>query len=311
MIPGNFLEDNSFMAWIIIPSHLQIETINGVCTARCLMCPFPTWTRKPQLMGVQTFIAIMNKFLPYRNQIQYLSLFGCGEPLLDKELAVKVKIAKDMGFKGIGTATNCTELSTLKSYELLEAGMDTIICGVDGVTKATHEAVRIGTNFEKVVKNILGFIKMRPAFGKTKMIVRFIRQKANAHEWPEFKAFWTERLNPEYGDSVVAYDIVDYDGKVADYSSKTTLADVEVPRECEEISKRITVFSDGGIQLCCADHNGKFNLGSALTGDPITIYSTGLFAHYRRMIGEGRIEELELCNTCTIPRSFKLKDKIK
>jgi len=44
----------------------------------------------------------MNKFLKYKDKIEYLTLHGLGEPLLDKGLTEKVKIAKDMSFREQG-----------------------------------------------------------------------------------------------------------------------------------------------------------------------------------------------------------------
>ena len=123
----------------VIPKHIQIETINGMCTSRCIMCTWQTWTRKPNVMNSDTYRRILEKFKPYREHIQYLTLHGCGEPLLDKELAKKVKIAKEMGFKGTGFATNCTELDEHKSQELIEAGLDTIICSIDGINQEKPE----------------------------------------------------------------------------------------------------------------------------------------------------------------------------
>lgn len=292
---------------MIIPSHLQIETINGVCTARCTMCAFPTWTRKPYRMKKGEFGTILARFLPYQHHLQYLSLFGFGEPLLDKGLPSKIKQAKEMGFKGIGFATNCTELNYSRARSILEAGLDTIICSVDGITKETHEAIRVGTVFKKVVGNIRGFMNMRPRFGRTKVIIRFIRQKANAHEWEAFKVCWERRLDSAYGDAVISFDVVDCDGKVKDYGSKDVLSTIGLPSTCDQLYERIIILSNGDVALCCADDNGKFNMGNALFDDPIEIYNNETFKRYRRLMEEGRIGYLPLCSTCTIPRSMEAK----
>jgi len=52
--------------------------------------------------NVKRYIYTMNKFLKYKDKIEYLTLHGLGEPLLDKGLTEKVKIAKDMGFREQG-----------------------------------------------------------------------------------------------------------------------------------------------------------------------------------------------------------------
>lgn len=170
----------------VIPKHIQIETINGVCNLRCIMCSWQTWTRKPNVMDRTTYKKILEKFKPYREHIQHITLQGLGEPLLDRELAKKVKIAKEIGFKGVGFSTNCTELDERRCQELIEAGLDTIICGIDGINKHTHEAIRVGANFGKIVSNVKNFIKIQDKCGKTKVMIRFIRQEINEGEWPDF-----------------------------------------------------------------------------------------------------------------------------
>ena len=296
---------------MIIPNHIQIETINGVCTSRCTMCSIGSWTRKPKRMSISQFRVILEKFLPYKDQIQFLSLQGWGESLLDKGLPEKVRLAKSLGFKGIGFATNCTELNNRTRRALLDAGLDTIICSIDGFTKATHESIRVGTHFFEVVGNVLQYIHERDdRRQKSKVIVRFIRMKQNEHEWDKFKAWWTARLNKKRGDAVISFDVVDCDGKIADFGEKDVLQGVEVPSRCDMLYERMIILSTGEAVLCCADDEGKFNMGNVLKKDPIEIFNNETFTHYRKMIKEGRINELEICRTCTIPRSQARKDKV-
>jgi len=294
---------------VIIPTTLQIEPVNGICTARCTMCAFPTWTRKPHRMSMKDYTVILERFMPYREHLQYLSLQGFGESLLDSQIAEKVREAKRLGFKGIGFATNCTELNAETSTKLLDAGIDTLICSIDGITKESHEAIRIGTNYEEIVDNVLNFIDVRNLYHyDAKVIIRFIRQKANAHEWEEFKAYWEAQLRPS--DAVVSFDIVDCDSKVKDFADKDVSDGADVPCECDQLYQRIIVLSNGNIVLCCADDNDVFSLGRVFITDPIEIYNNATFTHHREMMRLGKVNLLHLCKTCTIPRSQKLKDKV-
>ncbi len=293
---------------MIIPKHVQIETINGVCTSRCPMCTIQTWTRKPNVMNIHTYIHTLEKFKPYRGHIQYLTLHGCGEPLLDKGLAGKVKIAKEMGFKGIGFATNCTELDEHKSLELIEAGLDTIICSIDGINKDTHEAIRVGTSFEKIVSNVASFIKIRNKSGRTRVMVRFIRQEINKQEWPLFFDYWSRQVNKDFGDEVVKFDVHNWADKLDDYQSKDLKRCLGLDNcICQDVFERMWIYSNGDVGLCCADDNGFYKLGNVIDSDPIELYNNEIFNHYRKMMTEGRTLELEHCKTCTIPRSRALK----
>ena len=82
-----------------IPTHVQIETVNRFCDARCPMCTIkfvPDFAkdapdelsnngqaRPAEIMSVETFKTIALKFKPYVDYIRFLSLHGCGEPMLD------------------------------------------------------------------------------------------------------------------------------------------------------------------------------------------------------------------------------------
>jgi len=292
----------------VIPKHVQIEIINGICNSRCIMCSYKTWARKPNVMNNDTFRRILEKLKPYREHIQYLSLHGWGEPLLDKGIVEKVKIAKEMGFIGTGFATNCNGLDEYKSQELIEAGLDTIICSIDGINKHTHESIRIGTNFEETVSNVKKFIKLRNKSGKTRIMVRFIRQEINKEEWPLFFDYWSKWLDKDFGDEVVKFDVHNWGDKLDNYTSLDLNKRIGVDDFiCQDIFERIIIYSNGDVALCCADDNGFYNLGNGVESDPIRIYNNRIFNYYRKMMLEGKILELKHCENCTMPRSRALK----
>jgi len=294
----------------IVPNHLLLETIKGVCTARCVMCDIKTWAKNPHIQSAELFTDILQKFIPYQKDIDYLSLFWRGEPLLDKELVAKIKIAKSMGFRSVGFSTNCTELSIDRPRELMEAGLDTIICCVDGIHKETHEAIRIGTNFDVVVDNVLGFISIRNICKyPTKVIIRFLRQKSNIHEEYDFTQAWNSVLNPLYGDAVEPFPVVECNGNIKDYSSIDALDGVETMNyTCKELFQRMIVTSEGNVNLCCGDGSETIKMGNVLNQDPIEIYNNPIFTKYREYFVAGRKQELDICKNCTAPRSHKLKE---
>ena len=119
-----------------------------------------------------------------------------------------MKIAKDMQFNGVGFASNCTHLFEDVAIRLLDAKLDTIICSVDGATKETHESIRIGTDFDIVVENIINFINMRNKRNEaTRVLLRYINQEANCHEWNEYVEVWESRLDKYKGDGVLRFDV--------------------------------------------------------------------------------------------------------
>jgi hypothetical protein len=92
--------------------------------------------------------------------------------------------------------------------QLLDSGIETIIISIDGVNKATHEKIRKGADFDKVVANTLGIIRKRDAGSyASRFIIRFIRQADNRAEWDAFKDLWNGHLSKEKNDFVAMYDM--------------------------------------------------------------------------------------------------------
>ena len=136
---------------MFFPSKVDIETVNRFCNARCPMCTIkfvPDFTksepdelsysgvsRKAEVMSLDTFKKIADKFKPIIKNISALNLQGSGEPLIDKTIAKKIKFAKSIGFTNVGFSSNCDILEPKVSIKLLESGMDCLIASIDGLTK--------------------------------------------------------------------------------------------------------------------------------------------------------------------------------
>lgn len=296
---------------MIVPKHLQIETINGICTAKCSMCTIKKWSRKRLIMSDETFEKILKKFHPYKEKIDFLSLFFCGEPLLDKTICNKIKIAKELEFSGIGFSTNATELKKEISENIIKAGLDTIIFSIDGIDKQTHENIRVDTNFDCVVTNVKNFIKIRNEInGNTRIIIRFIRQESNKEQWPTFLKNWALLLNKDIGDDILKFDVHNWGGELEEYDKKDSNKKLlEKELICHDIFEKMVIYTNGNVGLCCIDANGFYDIGNVIDNDPIEIYNSQIFKHHRNLMKEGKISELEHCRNCTIPRSKSLKDK--
>jgi hypothetical protein len=77
---------------------------------------------------------------------------------------------------------------------------------------------------------------------------------------------------------------------------------------CQDIFERLIIYANGDIGFCCIDDNGFFKLGIALDDDPIHIFNSPPFTHYRTMMNNGKINELEHCQNCLLPRSRLLRN---
>jgi MoaA/NifB/PqqE/SkfB family radical SAM enzyme len=212
------------------PSHLQIETVNKLCNARCAMCTIFTNNRAAEIMSLEKFMKIIDKFEPYKDRLEFLTTHGCGEPILDKTIAEKIAYAKKAGFRGIGFSTNAGLLTEEISKKLLEAGLDTLIFSIDGLTKEVQEAIRYKAgDFKQVYDNVHRFMELRDKGNySSRGLIRMIRQKLNYKQWDDYLKYWSELITPEKGDAVIKFDIHNCGGKVEGYK------DMKIPQDCIE-----------------------------------------------------------------------------
>jgi len=344
---------------IYVPSHVQIETVNRFCDARCPMCTIkfvPDFkkdvkdefsnngkARPAEIMSLETFKSISSKFKPYIERIRFLSLHGCGEPLLDKNLSEKIKYAKDIGFKEVGFTSNCNILTEKTSKKLLEAGLNCIIPSIDGLTKEVHETIRPRTNYEQTVKNLRYFIEYRDKHDfNCKVLIRMIRQQLNTSQWDDYNTFWRGILSAKKGDDVLGLDIHNTGGKVPNYDKMkidnfnsmeknynahykrsvesgnfnkllvredkddevcVKSSEVEDLGGCPDLFTRLSIFASGDVALCSADQAEYFKLGNVINQDPIKIFNNERFSHYRKKWLSNSYKELDHCKNCTIVMS--------
>ena len=190
--------------------------------------------------------------------------------------------------------------------------MDTIIFSIDGINKKTYESIRVGVDFDQVISNVKNFIKIRNTSGKTRVVMRFIRQESNKDEWPQFNEYWSSLLNEDFGDEILYFDIHNWGGTIKEEDKTETDTDDENIILCSDLFERFYIYSDGKIGFCCADDNGFFEMENIVTSDPIDIFNNEIFTYYRMKMKEGKIQELEVCKSCSIPfsRSKKMKSKM-
>ena len=68
------------------------------------------------------------------------------------------------------------------------------------------------------------------------------------------------------------------------------------------------IGSDGSICFCCGDQFEHYNIGNVLDDDPIKLYNSKYYIHYRESMRKGEILNLELCKNCSVPYSIATRE---
>ncbi len=282
------------------PNHIYIENVAGICTASCGMCPIESSPRKG-IMSYEAFEIIVSKLLPIKDHIKMVTFVGLGESLLDKHISEKILLLNESGFSGIGLVTNATALNEQVTKKLIDNGLDTIIISIDGIDANTHETIRPGTKFDSVVKNAENFIQYRNINGKTKVIIRMIKQELNSIQTDDYFLNWNQKLNKNHGDMIAFYDMFSDPVGENEQTELEIKQYSEIHRSiCDDIVSKFMIQIDGGVVLCCAGGYGVPIVGNIFENDLLEIYNNHAYEHRRQMMLEGRMGELEHCKSCKI-----------
>jgi radical SAM protein with 4Fe4S-binding SPASM domain len=137
----------------IRPLKLEIDITNQ-CNLRCVMCYFSderVFRRRREDISVAEFARIAEQVFPLCHEV---SLSFGTESLLHRQFGELIAITKSYGVPLVWTTTNGALLKGTVIDQVVGVGLDLICISVDAATKQTHERIRVGSNFEKLMDNI-------------------------------------------------------------------------------------------------------------------------------------------------------------
>jgi MoaA/NifB/PqqE/SkfB family radical SAM enzyme len=125
------------------------------------------------------------KLSPYFEKVKNVVLEGWGEPLLYNDLPEAVRIVKEAGAQA-GFVTSGWGLDRTRIAHLIEAGLDFIGFSLAGATPATHQAIRIHSDFPTVIQAIqdVNRIKADRKLERPNLHIVFLMLRDNFSEIP-------------------------------------------------------------------------------------------------------------------------------
>jgi MoaA/NifB/PqqE/SkfB family radical SAM enzyme len=161
---------------------LQVE-VTSRCDLACVTCPRTVLGRgwRSHHMPWPVFERVARAF-PHAELVH---LQGWGEPLLHPRFLDMVRAGKAARCR-VGFTTSGMRLDGKTADGILDAGADLVAVSLAGATAATHEAIRVRSDFARVVANVRALLARRAARGRRRPTVElfFLMTTANLHELP-------------------------------------------------------------------------------------------------------------------------------
>ena len=264
-------------------TEVRIETTNK-CQANCEMCSHDKMTRGKTTMSNGHF-----RYLVLQAQelgATLISPFGFGEPLMDSDIAEKIRFCTIIGLDTFLT-TNAGLLNTNMAYELLDAGLKRLRISAHGLWEE-YDKVHKGLNFNTFTRNVFNFIKVNEVrFGKScEVDVTIIPQEDAGLD--RFVNFWRGKV-----DNIEIWRPHNWGG-TKDYREATG-------KKLETCGRPflgpVQIQANGTVIPCCFLTDSEIVLGDTYVDTIEDILKGDRFNELRRKHGDKDLSGL-VCETC-------------
>ena len=281
------------------PQQIWIENTNH-CNAACVMCPRELQTRSKRIMSFDLYEKLINEISQYNHIVERVHMHNFGEPLLDKRLAERIKLAKDHGINHVYFVTNASLLNENNALNLIESGLDEFKISFYGANESTYNSIMIDLDFNTTLNNIKNFFELRKSLqaSKPKVVLQLIPQSLNdANLEKEWVNLFKEYLDDEIGDRLNYYELHNF-GDGRDY---VEIGNQKIRNTCKFPWNVMVILQDGSVTACCLDYDGKIVLGNVNEQSIYDIWHGEKYRKIRKDFKKLNYRDYEPCQKCNFP----------
>ncbi len=282
------------------PIHVDFE-IAFRCNLACVMCthaadaPDKIKPRRPDFLDFNVFKKVVDEGTTHT--LRSVGLDQEGEAFLVKRLPDFIDYARSKGIVDVFFNTNATLMTKEKADMILNSGLTRIHFSLDAFTEETYKKVRIGGNFNVVMRNILHFLERKKELKKELPVTRvsFVKMKANEGELANFIQFWQNKVD------YIA--VQEYNSPFPEDSSYAKLRadgrDVNADFRCTQPWFRMVILSDGSIMPCCLlGYSKRLTTGNATTESVYAVWNALRVKSLREIHKNGTYWKNPVCRMC-------------
>ena len=289
------------------PINITIEPAN-ICNLKCPACEcgMGILERKVGHITFEKFKIIIDKIAEHTNSLMY---YFEGEPFLNKEWVKQVRYAKDKGIPYISTCTNC---DYAKAQDIIDSHIDFVSFQFGGVSEKTHPIYRVGSDFNKVVKNLKELLKLRKEQNAFWLHIEIglIVMKHNEHEVDSFIEFAKKLgvdsyniVDPCVRSHAQGLELLPEDKKYWIYDEKAfsngKLKRKFIPEnDCPWIYYSMVITWDGNVVPCCHDPKATEIMGNIIEQDLEEIWNGEKYQNFRKRVHSNQ-KGIDICRLCS------------
>lgn len=286
-----------------IPDNIIIEPTNA-CNLRCPVCPTHfAMKRDKGFMKFSLFKTIIDDF-KNKSKKPNINMNFAGEPLLNKDLPKFIEYANRNGHKTF-VSTNVTMLTKKLSEDIIKSGLHSIHLCIDGFSKKSQESYRVGSDFNKVKKNIEDFLKIKKELNSKihvsiQTLITSLSEKEmdKIIEWAKnigadeinFKSFslgsfTSDKMRKKYSNFLPKNK--KYLRKSSKVNKTICLSPINYP----------VIYWNGELGICCIDFDNFVKVGNIKKEGFIKLIKKNRTAQIRKL---AFLKTFAICRRCSI-----------
>ena len=281
------------------PRQIWIENTNH-CNASCVMCPRELQTRSKSIMSFDLYEKLIIEISKYPHLVERVHMHNFGEPLLDKKLVERIKLAKDHGIKHVYFVTNASLLNSKNALNLIKSGLDEFKISFYGVNESTYNSTMKDLDFNITLNNVRNFFDLRKSLKATKpkVVLQLIPQSLNDDSLEkEWVNLFKEYLDDEIGDRFNFYQLHNF-GDGRDY---VETKNHNIRNTCKFPWNTMVILQDGSVTACCLDYDGQINLGNVNEQSIYDIWNGEKYKKIRADFKKLNYKDYKPCQKCNFP----------
>ncbi len=256
---AHLLEIESGLREFDFPPQVVIET-TALCNFRCIHCNHKDLKRTKGSMDEALFQKIIDEIVRINPETEIWPTFYGEAFILGDRLFERLKYTNARGAKNVVLNSNGSLLHHKDwTDKVLTSGLKRFILSLDGFSKTTFEAIRVGGHREQIYNSVERLLNRKTELQLDYPIIQcqFSLMEQNKHEFEEFKQYWEER-----GAEVKSRNMLSWtnSGPVIaaglDYNSDFRIT-------CPWSLSTMAIHYNGDIVACAVDYEGGFIAGNA------------------------------------------------
>jgi len=291
---------------------LQLDVyLNFTCNLKCVSCinqlphdsrEYRQWGNPNVQMPMKVFKRLIDEGIEHN--LYALEMDNINEPLLRSDLPEAIKYARDAGLMDVMFNTNATLLDENMALRILDAEPTRIMFSLDAIKEETYKKIRIGADFQTVMKNIDRFLEIKEERGQTLPLTRvsFCVSKLNYKELAEFKEYWGKKVDflsvQGFGNPFVGSQHYERLEKLL----RTPKKDVESNAEytCAMPFQRISLTNSGDVLSCCYWYGQQMHVGNIYKNSLYEIWNSEKMEQLRKTINGPWETKPLICKRCAV-----------